>query len=132
MTNLDELERLARANIEDEVFQASIDFIGTLTGMEPPPIEVAPPEVFAPFHEFTKKVMSITAVDRATVLGLIERVREAEQDAARYRWIRRHERFHIAVGDDADAVFSSAADEPEDLDDAIDCALQAEQKGGES
>ncbi len=45
----------------DELFQAAIDFIRTLTGMEPPPIEVAPPEVFAPFREFVDKVQAITA-----------------------------------------------------------------------
>lgn len=44
----------------DELFQAAIDFIRTLTGMEPPPIEVAPPEVFAPFREFVNTVQTIT------------------------------------------------------------------------
>ena len=43
----------------DELFQAAIDFIRTLTGMEPPPIEVAPPEVFAPFHAFVNTVQAI-------------------------------------------------------------------------
>ena len=46
---------------KDEVFAASIQFIKTLTGMEPPPIEVAPPEVFQPFKDFTEKVCSIFA-----------------------------------------------------------------------
>jgi hypothetical protein len=44
----------------DELFQAAIDFIRTLTGMEPPPIEVAPPEVFAPFHAFVNTIQAIT------------------------------------------------------------------------
>lgn len=44
---------------KDAVFEASIQFIKTLTGMEPPPIEVAPPEVFAPFREFTEKVCKV-------------------------------------------------------------------------
>lgn len=44
----------------DELFQAAIDFIRTLTGMEPPPIEVAPPGVFAPFREFVNTVQAIT------------------------------------------------------------------------
>lgn len=44
---------------KDAVFQASIEFIGTLTGMTPPPIEVAPPEVFAPFRDFTNNVCAI-------------------------------------------------------------------------
>lgn len=44
----------------DELFQAAIDFIRTLTGMEPPPIEVAPPDVFAPFHAFVNTVQAIT------------------------------------------------------------------------
>ncbi len=49
-----------QAKQRDELFQASIDFIGTLTGMTPPPIEVAPPEVFAPFYAFVEKVQAIT------------------------------------------------------------------------
>ncbi len=46
---------------KDAVFAASIEFIGTLTGMKPPPIEVAPPEVFQPFKDFTEKVCAIFA-----------------------------------------------------------------------
>lgn len=54
-------EPVARSAAErDELLQAAIDFIRTLTGMEPPPIEVAPPEVFAPFREFVDKVQAIT------------------------------------------------------------------------
>jgi len=44
---------------KDAVLQASIDFISTLTGMTPPPIEVAPPEVFAPFKAFADRVCAI-------------------------------------------------------------------------
>lgn len=55
-----EQEPVAAAK-KDEVFAASIEFIGTLTGMTPPPIEVAPPEVFKPFRDFTEKVCSILA-----------------------------------------------------------------------
>jgi hypothetical protein len=46
---------------KDEVFTASIEFIGTLTGMQPPPIEVAPLEILKPFRDFTEKVCSIFA-----------------------------------------------------------------------
>lgn len=46
---------------KDAVFEASIQFIKTLTGMEPPPIEIAPTEVFAPFREFTEKVCKVFA-----------------------------------------------------------------------
>jgi len=46
---------------KDAVLAASIEFIGTLTGMKPPPIEVAPPEVFQPFKDFTEKVCAIFA-----------------------------------------------------------------------
>jgi hypothetical protein len=46
---------------KDAVFEASIEFIKTLTGMEPPPIEVAPLEVFQPFKDFTEKVCTIFA-----------------------------------------------------------------------
>ena len=44
---------------KDAVFAASIEFLGTLTGMMPPPIETAPAEVFKPFRDFTEKVCSI-------------------------------------------------------------------------
>ena len=47
------------ATQKDAVFDASIEFIRTLTGMEPPPIEIAPPEVLKPFREFTEKVCAI-------------------------------------------------------------------------
>lgn len=46
---------------KDAVFEASIQFIKTLTGMEPPPIDIAPIEVFAPFREFTEKVCKVFA-----------------------------------------------------------------------
>jgi hypothetical protein len=45
----------------DAVFAASIEFIGALTGMKPPPIEIAPPEVLKPFNDFTEKVCAIFA-----------------------------------------------------------------------
>lgn len=51
---------------KDAVFQASIDFIRELTGMEPPPIEVAPLDTFKPFKTFTDKVCSIFATPPAT------------------------------------------------------------------
>lgn len=56
------------AQQEDAVFQASLDFIGTLTGLVPPPIEVAPPEVFKPFRDFTKKVCGIFTTPAAKML----------------------------------------------------------------
>ena len=49
-----------RAVERDELLQAAIHFIQTLTGMTPPPIEVAPPEVFAPFRAFVEKIQEIT------------------------------------------------------------------------
>lgn len=49
------------ASQRDALLQVAIDFIGTLTGMAPPPIEVAPPEVFAPFYAFVERVQAITA-----------------------------------------------------------------------
>ncbi|WP_326999511.1 hypothetical protein [Comamonas testosteroni] len=49
------------ASQRDELLQVALDFIGTLTGMSPPPIEVAPPEVFAPFYAFVDRVQAITA-----------------------------------------------------------------------
>lgn len=49
-----------RAVERDELLQAAINFIQALTGMTPPPIEVAPPEVFAPFRAFVEKIQEIT------------------------------------------------------------------------
>lgn len=62
---------------KDAVFDASIEFIKTLTGMEPPPIEIAPPEVLKPFREFTEKVCSIfhNSPPQRTWVGLMRGVR---------------------------------------------------------
>jgi hypothetical protein len=49
------------ATTEDTVFQASIDFIKELTGMEPPPIETADAQILKPFRDFTKKVCALFA-----------------------------------------------------------------------
>ena len=49
------------ASQRDELLQVALDFIGTLTGMSPPPIETAPPEVFGPFYAFVDRVQAITA-----------------------------------------------------------------------
>lgn len=54
---------MSRAAQRDALLQAAIDFVGTLTGMTPPPIEVAPPQVFAPFREFVSKVEDIVGTD---------------------------------------------------------------------
>lgn len=63
-----------KATQKDAVFDASIEFIKTLTGMEPPPIEIAPPEVLKPFREFTEKVCSIfhDAPPQRTWVGLTD------------------------------------------------------------
>jgi hypothetical protein len=63
-----------KATQKDAVFDASIEFIKTLTGMEPPPIEIAPPEVLQPFREFTEKVCSIfnNAPPQRTWVGLTD------------------------------------------------------------
>ena len=56
-----EPEPLARQSAErDALLQAAIDLVGTITGMTPPPIEVAHPEVFAPFRAFVDRVQEIT------------------------------------------------------------------------
>lgn len=47
------------AALKDAVLQAALDFVAELTGMTPPPIEVAPPEVFAPFRAFAERVASL-------------------------------------------------------------------------
>jgi hypothetical protein len=63
-----------KATQKDAVFDASIEFIKTLTGMEPPPIEIAPPEVLQPFREFTEKVCFIfhDAPPQRTWVGLTD------------------------------------------------------------
>jgi len=48
-----------RAVERDELLQVALNFIETLTGMQPPPIEIAPPEVFAPFRDFVDRVQAI-------------------------------------------------------------------------
>ncbi len=69
---------------KDALLQAAIDFIRQLTGMEPPPVETAPPEVFEPFHAFVNRVMSIkfpanNAADELVLwdefLAALERIR---------------------------------------------------------
>ena len=48
-----------RAVERDEMLQVALNFIETLTGMQPPPIEIAPPEVFAPFRDFVDRIQSV-------------------------------------------------------------------------
>jgi hypothetical protein len=59
-------KRMIDAATKDAVFQASIEFIGTLTGMAPPPIETAPAETFEPFKVFTDRVCEIFDKQRST------------------------------------------------------------------
>lgn len=47
------------AATKDAIFQASIEFIGHLTGMTPPPIETAPAATFKPFKDFTDRICEI-------------------------------------------------------------------------
>lgn len=54
-----------RAVERDELLQVALNFIETLTGMQPPPIEIAPPEVFAPFRDFVDRIQAVT--DRRNV-----------------------------------------------------------------
>lgn len=48
-----------RAVERDEMLQVALNFIETLTGMQPPPIEIAPPEVFAPFRDFVDRIQAV-------------------------------------------------------------------------
>ena len=48
----------AKAAVHDAVEAAAIQFISRLTGMAPPPLECAPPEVTAPFKQFADEVMA--------------------------------------------------------------------------
>lgn len=58
----------------------------------------------------------------STVLALLDRIAELEQDATRYRWIRDKEQFHVD-GECGDATFSSCMCCAEEFDDAIDAAM---------
>lgn len=71
-------KQLLDAEKKDAVFQASIEFIGTLTGMKPPPIETAPPETFAPFMAFTERVCEIFAALEADIAKPVD---NSEQSA---------------------------------------------------
>jgi hypothetical protein len=96
-----QVEPVAAAK-KDAVFQASIDFVRELTGMEPPPIEIAPPTTFQPFKTFAEKVCAIFATPQQPAApegwqlvpigeqrDQLEAVTvELVADAARYRWIR--------------------------------------------
>jgi hypothetical protein len=53
-----------QAKRKDALLDAAIEFIGTLTGMKPPPIETAPPETFAPFRAFVEQIEAIVSGDR--------------------------------------------------------------------
>lgn len=61
---------IAAAQRKDAVLQASIDFIAALTGMKPPPIEIAPSETFQPFRDFTEQVCQIFDNTSHTADGL--------------------------------------------------------------
>ena len=54
-----EVSQVRAAQRKDAVFDAVIAFVGELTGMTPPPIEVAPSEVFEPFRNFAERVCAI-------------------------------------------------------------------------
>ena len=65
-------KQLLDAEKKDAVFQASIEFIGNLTGMKPPPIETAPPETFATFMAFIERVCEIFSALEADIANLGE------------------------------------------------------------
>ena len=67
---MNQINEQQSAQQKDAVLQASLDFISTLTGMTPPPIEVAPPEVFAPFKAFADRVCAIFSQPLAPISGL--------------------------------------------------------------
>lgn len=48
------------ADVELAMVKACADFIGSLTGLIPPPAESFPPEMQAPFREFARRVFDIT------------------------------------------------------------------------
>jgi len=62
----------ARAYERDQLLTAAIKFISDLTGMKPPPIEVAPAAVFAPFHAFVDEVQGIVSESRGPAGALEE------------------------------------------------------------
>lgn len=60
----------AHASERDQLLAAAIKFISDLTGMQPPPIETAPADVFAPFYSFIEEVQGIVSASRGPAVVL--------------------------------------------------------------
>jgi hypothetical protein len=97
------------ASQKDAVFDASIEFIETLSGMKSPPIETAPPEVFEPFRVFTEKVCSIFSKNNLVTQPVPAQV-EAEVVRELYEALKPFAGFdlrgnHLVSRDDNQPVF---------------------------
>ena len=105
------------ASQRDELLQVALDFIGTLTGMSPPPIEVAPPEVFAPFYDFVDRVQAITSAAPAAPADAL--------DAERWRYAMDWDNKEFAVCKREGMSWT-----PIKTDGAIDRAMSPQKNGG--
>jgi hypothetical protein len=114
-----------RAVERDELQQVALNFIETLTGMQPPPIEIAPPEVFAPFRDFVDRIQAVTDRRNSTLRKHKPPADQQIAYAKRYEWLRSRNLDAISSG----GVFAGMMPEnvvlnDVDLDAAIDAAME--------
>lgn len=83
------------AQQKDAVLQASIDFIASLTGMKPPDIEIAPPEIFAPFKTFADQICEIFLSRTAVVAPVAQPVQPATEGEVSENDIKACFQFHV-------------------------------------
>ena len=113
-----------RAVERDELLQVALNFIETLTGMQPPPIEIAPPEVFAPFQDFVDRIQAVTDRRNSPLRKQKPPTDQQIAYAKRYEWLRSRDLDAIGSG----GVFAGMTPENvvvngEDLDAAVDAAI---------
>jgi len=114
-----------RAVERDELLQVALNFIETLTGMQPPPIEIAPPEVFAPFRDFVDRIQAVTDRRNSPLRKQKPPTDQQIAYAKRYEWLRSRDLDAIGSG----GAFAGMTPEnvvlnDVDLDAAIDAAME--------
>ena len=79
-----------------------------------------------------QQTRSYTDVENGTVLALITRLREAERDAERWRWLIKNSTYGISCRQRPEiTVPIFAPDHIDELDAAIDAAMQAAREAAE-
>lgn len=114
-----------RAVERDELLKVALNFIETLTGMQPPPIEIAPPEVFAPLRDFVDRIQAVTDRRNSQLRKQKPPTDQQIAYAKRYEWLRSRNLDAISSG----GVFAGMTPEnvvlnDVDLDAAIDAAME--------